>query len=152
MEVVYDHGDVASLHQLQHTVAADVASSTSHQDLLCHGSLRGERAVGEVVWDGHNSRDPGEEETGRTWTPSHQHGLGTPCAWPSRRQDIRRGTLREGWAHPANVGHTSRTGRVYLALAVPGENPSFFLLNPAEILQHRSLGDRHPKGQGPAAS
>lgn len=26
-----------------------------------------------------------------------------------------------GWAHPANVGHTSRTGRVYLALAVPEE-------------------------------
>lgn len=77
VKVVYDHRDVASLHQLQHTVTADVASSAGHQDLLCHGSLGEERPFSTA----HSARQsrvgttaggPGREGAGRTWILSHQ--------------------------------------------------------------------------------
>lgn len=95
VEVVDDHGDVSSLQQLQHAVAADVAGAARHQDLLCHGSLRRKKPQTLQLWGGHS---PGTVTSARApGVPGGTGGaaLGTP-------------------------GHTSRTRSCH----IPGTSPA----------------------------
>lgn len=87
VEVVDDHGDVARLQQLQHAVAADVAGAARHQDLLCHGSLRGEKPQTLQLRGGHSPTL--SRQHGHRWGPEGRAGQGRtlPVTPPgSRRQ------------------------------------------------------------------
>jgi len=153
VKVVYDHGDVASLHQLQHTVAADVASSTGHQDLLRHGSLGEERPFSAercVRW----ARQPGlREGRGRqdldTVTSALPQAL--PVLGPaSARATSGQERAGRAVAHPANVVHRSWTGRVYLTLVTCQEKTLVLPVKSSQdpgvthIAQRKALGLIHP--------
>lgn len=161
VKVVYDHRDIASLHQLQHTVTADVASSAGHQNLLCHGSLWEERPFStehcvKQPGVGTTARAPGREGAGRTWTLSRQH-----CLWAlpvlglaSARMTSGKERAGQGVEHPADVVHTSWTERVYLTLVTYQEKPLVLPVvsnqDPGitHILQHKSLMLIRPSAQG----
>ena len=151
VKVVYDHGDIASLHQLQHTVTANVASSTGHQDLLCHGSLGEERPFSAercVKRPGVGTTAKGPERERARDTVTSALPLGTPCTWPGQSQnDIRRGTGWAGCSTPWRRG-SHLPGREGLSATchIPGEKPLFFLLNPVKILVSPISYSTNPSG------